>query len=430
MKRLYISIIFVVLGALFIIGWGLDTLVADDIPTKQSPESILYEKLIEGFHDELNLVEQNQLQTKSQQLSQQFQIHVAIKESDSIALPFELKQHINQKGGLLLEADSGTYLLKQLTNYPNKLIQLDIPHEPVQDNSYDILLTLILYISICIILVIWLLPLTRRLYLLNITASKICLGDISARVAYNRFSYLHIFEKSFNRMAEKIEKLFTDNQILARSLSHDIRTPMACLRFGIDAAIDTDDLDKKNKYINRMDDELTRMEEMTEAFLEYASLEKYSFDLRLDQVNINDLLSSVGKDCTPLADKYHIHITYQLSEQPIMHTLDFHWCYRALQNLIGNAIQHADTTVNITSRQIGKSIFIHIEDDGAGIPKNKQQVIFEPFVKLDKNRARAEGHFGLGLAITAKVVSWHHAQITASDSTHLKGADICICFTV
>ena len=72
MKRLYISIVLVVLGALFISGWGLDMIVADDSPTKKSPESMLYEKLIEGFHHELNLVAPSQLQAKSEKLSQQF----------------------------------------------------------------------------------------------------------------------------------------------------------------------------------------------------------------------------------------------------------------------------------------------------------------------------------------------------------------------
>ena len=178
-----------------------------------------------------------------------------------------------------------------------------------------------------------------------------------------------------------------------------------------------------------MDDELTQMEDMTEAFLEYASLEKHSFHLRLDDTNINDLLLSVGSDCATLAEKHNIKLTYHLPEQAIHHTVDFHWCYRAFQNLISNAVQHATSVVQITSYQEGNLLYIAIEDDGDGIPKEKQKVIFEPFVKLDKNTARAEGHFGLGLAITAKVVSWHNAKITASHSTTLKGACIAIVFS-
>ena len=59
-------------------------------------------------------------------------------------------------------------------------------------------------------------------------------------------------------MASQIEKLVADNKILARSLSHDIRTPMACLRFGIEAALDSKNIDKKNSYLERMDTELNQ----------------------------------------------------------------------------------------------------------------------------------------------------------------------------
>ena len=81
-------------------------------------------------------------------------------------------------------------------------------------------------------------------------------------------------------MAGKIENLVADNKILVRSLSHDIRTPMSCLRFGIEAALDSKSIDKKNSYLTRMDNELTLMEEMTSLFLDYASMERQALNLK------------------------------------------------------------------------------------------------------------------------------------------------------
>ncbi len=109
---------------------------------------------------------------------------------------------------------------------------------------------------------------------------KIGEGQLSVRIKPSRFSYIKMLENSFNNMASKIEKLVADNKILARSLSHDIRTPIACLRFGLEAAIESDTLDKKNNYLARMDSELTNMEEMTSAFLEYASMERQVLHLK------------------------------------------------------------------------------------------------------------------------------------------------------
>ena len=85
-------------------------------------------------------------------------------------------------------------------------------------------------------------------------------------------------------MASQIEKLVADNKILARSLSHDIRTPIACLRFGLEAALDSKTLEKKDSYLTRMDSELTNMEDMTSAFLEYASMERHHRHQRIDKL--------------------------------------------------------------------------------------------------------------------------------------------------
>jgi signal transduction histidine kinase len=73
-----------------------------------------------------------------------------------------------------------------------------------------------------------------------------------------------------------------------------------------------------------------------------------------------------------------------------------------------------------------KQLTITIEDDGKGVASDKLDIIFTPFVKLEANRSREQGHFGLGLAICAKVVDWHKGSITTTNNQRLSGA----CFTL
>ena len=229
-------------------------------------------------------------------------------------------------------------------------------------------------------------------------------------------------------MATRIEKLVEDNKILARSISHDIRTPMSCLRFGVEAALDCDDLTKKNSYLSRMESELTRMEEMTTAFLEYAGMERQGFHLKTELINVNHLIELVANDCQSLAEQYNIKLSCQLSTEKSHYTLDFHWCYRATLNLVSNAIQHAETQVTLSVRKINQALSIEVEDDGKGIPQDKRDVIFSPFIKLDSTRSREQGHFGLGLAISAKVMAWHQGSIKADASNDLSGARFSLLF--
>jgi signal transduction histidine kinase len=419
MRRLYISIILTVIGSIFLITWGLDKIVAKQEPTQAQSEYAIYHQLIEGFDRQLSSQPLDSLSAYSQQLSQTYQIALQLDKSKNIALPAELNTQLSQEGGLLLASETQPYLLKQLTSYPAYVIQLSLPVMEVEDHKINMILTATLYLGVCVILLVWLFPLTRRLYLLTNTAAQIGAGNLTARMPLSRISYISLLENSFNRMATQIEKLVADNKILARSMSHDIRTPMSCLRFGVEAALDTRSIEKKNQYLNRMEAELTRMEDMTTAFLEYAGMERQGFRLKLELVNINDFLNTINSDFQSLAEQHKVELKYQASaeciKQPISLSLDFHWCYRAIQNLLGNAVQYAQSQVMITSYQKNNRLFITVEDDGKGIPEESIESIFDPFVKLDVDRSRELGHFGLGLAISAKVIHWHNGSIHAKN---------------
>jgi len=427
MRGLYISIIFTVVGSLFFIGWGLDELVAYSAEDKktETQTTTIYRQLLDGLSEELSLLNSEQLVKKINLFQQHYQIKTSLASSKKIALPSSLVTQLKQQGGLLLASTDNQYLLKNIANHPDFLLRLELPIEIEDDDNVNFILTLTLYVSICVILTLWLIPLTRRLYLLNNAAAKIGSGQLDARIAHSRFSYIKMLEQSFNTMAGKIEKLVADNKILARSLSHDIRTPMACLRFGIEAALDSKSIEKKNTYLTRMDNELTCMEEMTSVFLDYASMERQGLNLKKQQTNISTLITSAINDCQVLAEHKNIKVVLTSSET-LSHSLDYHWCYRALVNLISNAIGYANSQVLLSIHNTSSQVTISIEDDGKGIADDKLAIIFTPFVKLDADRSREQGHFGLGLAICSKVMDWHHGSINAGNSRQLSGA----CFTL
>lgn len=428
MKRLYISMVVAVLGALFIITWGLDKLVAKQGNEHENTELVIYKKLVEGFEQTLSSVKANELPAKTAQLAQHYQVKVSLEKSNNIALPQSLLAQLSQAGGLLLASNNDAYLLRKITLHPDTLIHLQLPLMDEENAQENLLFTLILYLGICGILLLWLLPLTRRLYLLTFAAAKIGAGDLSIRVPYNRFSYISTLESSFNHMAARIEKLVADNKILARSISHDIRTPMSCLRFGVEAALDCDDLIKKNNYLARMENELTRMEDMTTAFLDYAGMERQSFHLKTELIDVNNLVELVTNDCQSLAEQHNIKLSCQLLTIKKFYALDFHWCYRATLNLVSNAIQHANSQVKLSLSSSNQGFSISVEDDGTGVPEDKRDEIFSPFIKLDSSRCREQGHFGLGLAISAKVMDWHNGKINVDAGIELSGARFNLLF--
>ncbi|WP_286233505.1 ATP-binding protein [Thalassotalea sediminis] len=422
MKRLFISIIFAVFGSLFLIGWGLDMLIEKNATNEEQPEIKIYQQLIEGVAQELDLVAEQKINTKLAKIAQHYALTVSIEETAAIALPEPLFSQLSEPGGLLLASEQQAYLLKRLANTPQFLVKLQIPFEQEENLRLNALFTAILYLGVGSIIVLWLLPLARRLYLLTNAAERIGKGEQNVRVNLSRFSYIYPLESRFNQMAAQIEKLMADNKLLARSLSHDIRTPMSCLRFGMDAALDSDSIDKKNSYLKRMDIELTRMEDMTSAFLSYASMERQGIHLKFEPINAKAFVDRICSEFQTLAQQHKVSLTCKNMTNDAVINADQYWLNRALQNLLTNAIHYAKTQVLMSTTVVQKKLQIVIEDDGKGIEKEKFTVIFDPFVKLDVDRSREQGHFGLGLAICHKVAHWHKGDISAGFSTNLHGA--------
>lgn len=430
MRGLYLSIIFTVLGSLFFVGWGLDKLAEHAASGQESNQenqiTQLYRQLAQGLAQQLNALPEKALTETINQFKQQYQITSHLVLTTDIALPNALLAQLEHDGSLLLASQNEQYLLQKLEQHPSYLLQLNIPLEQEENQPFHYVLTIALYTGICAIVLLWVFPLSRRLFLLTNAAAKIGEGQLNIRIAPSRFSYIKMLEKSFNNMASQIEKLVADNKILARSLSHDIRTPIACLRFGLEAALDSKTLDKKDSYLIRMDSELTNMEQMTSAFLEYASMERQAFHLKKQTTDINALINSAITDCQMLARQKQVSVKLVSTSATIHYCLDYHWCYRALINLISNAIAFANKHVLLSLSYNDKALTLTIEDDGKGIASDKLDVIFTPFVKLEAERSREQGHFGLGLAICVKVADWHQGSITASHSKQLSGA----CFTL
>ena len=232
-------------------------------------------------------------------------------------------------------------------------------------------------------MLLWLAPLTRRLWLLSKTADQFGAGDLRARLPASRWSYISTLEQSFNQMAQQIEQLMADNQLLASSLSHDLRTPIACFRFGLDAALDATTPAQKDHYLSRLEQDLDRMEAMVNAFLEYASIDRQHQHGVQQPVDVQQLVEQAIQSCEPLTHTRHLTTQLLPAAQPLP-LIDGHphWLYRVLLNLLQNAQRYARQTIKVQLWSDDKHCFIRIQDDGPGIASADAARIFLTFCPI------------------------------------------------
>ncbi|MFI0931891.1 ATP-binding protein [Streptomyces sp. NPDC021019] len=85
---------------------------------------------------------------------------------------------------------------------------------------------------------------------------------------------------------------------------------------------------------------------------------------------------------------------------------------RVVGNLLDNAQRHAEGSVAVSVAADGRGVRVEVRDDGAGVPEDERERIFERFVRLDDARSRDDGGAGLGLAIARDVAARHGGTLT------------------
>ncbi|MGW4627001.1 ATP-binding protein [Streptomyces rubiginosohelvolus] len=85
---------------------------------------------------------------------------------------------------------------------------------------------------------------------------------------------------------------------------------------------------------------------------------------------------------------------------------------RVIGNLLDNAQRHAEGGVAVSVAADGRGVRVEVRDDGAGVPEDERERIFERFVRLDDARSRDDGGAGLGLAIARDVAARHGGTLT------------------
>jgi len=417
MLKLSLSLMLAAICALFLLGGLLDQLAGSEEPAATSDHHLM-PLLVQQLAQAADQQSAAQLADWVSQQAAIWQLPIRLESTTNLALPTELQQQLHQPAGLQLAAADHQYVLKALKAHPDWLLRLQWPAQP-ETHPADLWLTLSLYVGICLIMLFWLLPLTRRLWLLNQTTAQFGQGDFTARLAPSAWSYIPALEHSFNQMAAQITQLLADNQLLASSLSHDLRTPLACFRFGLDAALECDNTEQKNHYLRRLEQDLDRMEAMLNAFLDYASMSRQQQQLSFTRVELNACCRQVAEQSQPLLLQYQRRLQLSLPETDIwLEQANQHYLQRALLNVLHNACRFACNTLELRVELHHTEAWILISDDGPGIAPADAERIFQPFVRLDhRNDTAATAQFGLGLAIVERIVSWHHGDVKVQTAT-------------
>jgi len=233
--------------------------------------------------------------------------------------------------------------------------------------------------------------------------------------------------EAFNGMAEHLQRSLTIQRELVRAVSHELRTPVARLRFGLEMIASASTDQAREKHLAGMDNDIQDLDKLVDEMLMYARLEQGAPALHFQRVDLDALLDQVIAELAPLRREVRVlRGACQGGEDGAWVEAEPRYIHRALQNLVSNAMRHAESQV-ILSYQLGlQRCRVDVEDDGPGVPESAWDRIFTPFTRLDDSRTRSSGGHGLGLSIVRRIIYWHNGRALIGKSVRLGGA----CFSL
>ncbi|BAQ60529.1 phosphate regulon sensor protein PhoR [Geminocystis sp. NIES-3708] len=260
-------------------------------------------------------------------------------------------------------------------------------------------------------------------------------------------SYKSLFLKAYSYPlpAEHVSIFIENKQIIKElsarrdeaysDLSHELRTPLTSLSLLTETLLKYSD-EKSKIWVQQMYQEINRLINLVQNWLEISSLEKNPYQtLKIQHLDLKQLILSAWESLKILADKEQISLEYQGEEKLIIEA-DLNRLTQVFVNLFDNSIKHSSfgglITVKIDIKSYDENhqfLEINLIDSGTGFNTADLPYIFERLYRGDKSRARnSTGGTGLGLSIVKQIIEAHQGSIIANNHPQTKGAWFKIIF--
>lgn len=240
-------------------------------------------------------------------------------------------------------------------------------------------------------------------------------GNLAMRVRTDRDDEIGQLGRSFNEMAERLERLITSERRLLSDISHELRSPLARLKFAIKLARTSND---PAGAMERIERDVNRIASLVSDIVEINVVEDDPALQGKREICIRDIVREVVHDCSMEAQARGCAIEVRGDVCGGVHG-NPELLRRAVENVLRNAIRYSPekTPIELTLGEDERDARITIRDCGPGVPDAAIKRIFDPFFRVEEARNVNGGGSGLGLSIAKRAVCLHRGTIKAENAT-------------
>jgi len=245
--------------------------------------------------------------------------------------------------------------------------------------------------------------------------------DLEA-IVQERTQKLEQANEALAKARYKAEEAHIKKSQYLKACSHDLMQPLEAARLFASALADQKNLNAmQEKQVNNIDRSLKVASDLLSDLSEIARIESGNIKPQLEVFKVSDLFENLRQEFS--ASAVEAEVDFRVVPSSAWIKSDKRLLRRILQNLIGNAFRYASSgKVLLGARIVNQGVSIQVLDNGPGIPKDKQELVFEQFTQLETSGNQTNQGLGLGLNITQSLalLLGHHLQLKSKEAQGCK----------
>ena len=225
-------------------------------------------------------------------------------------------------------------------------------------------------------------------------------------------------EQAARNAAEEANRAKTD---FLRMMSHELRTPLTAiqgylelLEMGIYGGM----TDEQITILRRIESNERHLLAIINDLLDFARVDARRVELRITPLPVRDIRLAVDPVCRPQIDSKQLNYAWHSVADQLIVRADREKVRQIVVNLVSNACKFTPRggSIDVECVRLDRSVELRVSDTGPGIPAQKLDAIFEPFVQLDNGLTRSTAGTGLGLAISRELARAMGGDLAAAST--------------
>ncbi|HKS08156.1 MAG TPA: PAS domain S-box protein, partial [Pyrinomonadaceae bacterium] len=218
------------------------------------------------------------------------------------------------------------------------------------------------------------------------------------------------------------------NEFLA-TLAHELRNPLAPMTNMLEVVKrsdgNTDVLKRAHETIER---QLGQMVRLVDDLLDLNRITHDRLELRRSEVELSSVIQQAVEVARPHIDAAGHRLSVELPDEPVYLNADRTRLAQVFGNLLNNSSKYTkpDGRISLTAKRDGDEVVVTVKDNGAGIPPDKLDSIFDMFMQVDRTAERSQGGLGIGLTLVKRLVEMHGGSIEPRSAGEGMGSEFVV----